>query len=161
MKKMLVFLFLGLGVSGRSQEEFSTFGLFIEGGGAGGYGSLNCELRFRMKDHFLFTRRLGLGTYKLSDFERKFNPELIVPLTFMVSYGKKQQVELGAGPSFSSYPMLDQMKKERAFLLSANFLLGYRYTTSKRFFYRVAFTPMYEQNKQFRPWFGLSFGKGL
>ncbi|MGV3630777.1 MAG: hypothetical protein ACO1O6_06210 [Bacteroidota bacterium] len=161
MRFVLIFLCCMLCFPGKAQEEFSHFTCFLEAGGAGGYGSVNGEIRFLMKDRFTFTARLGLGTYKLTDFERRLNPDIILPVTFLLAYGKKQQIELGAGPSFSSFPVLHQMEKQRDFLLSANFLLGYRYTTSKKFFYRVAFTPMYESNKQFRPWFGLSFGKGL
>jgi hypothetical protein len=142
-------------------QDSSRVSLFIEAGGAGGYGSLNGELDFLSYEKWTMSGRLGLSMYKLMDFERRFNPELIVPLTFSLRYGKKHQAELGVGPSFSSFPVLKQMEKQRAFLLSANFMLGYRYTTAKHFFYRLAFTPMYETNKSFRPWFGLAIGKRL
>lgn len=161
MKYTLIFLFCCMSFSWKAQEGFSHFTSFLEVGGAGGYGSVNGEIRFTVKEHFTFTGRLGLGTYMLTDFEGKFNPDLIIPVTFLFAYGEKQQVELGLGPSFSSFPVLEQMKKQRDFLCSANFLVGYRYTTSKKIFFRLAFTPMYEKNKNFRPWLGLSIGKGL
>lgn len=161
MKFAFLFLFCSMSFSWKAQEEFSRFTCFAEGGGAAGYGSVNGEIRFLMKDHFTFTGRLGLGTYQLVDFERRFNPDIIVPVTFLFAYGKKQQLELGLGPSFSSFPVLVQMKKQRDFMLSANFLLGYRYTGPGKFFYRLAFTPLYEPNKKFRLWLGISIGKGL
>lgn len=160
MRIVLLFLFCQLFTFLEAQDSTRRL-IFLEAGGTGGYGSLNIEGQLLIKPRMTFLARLGISTYKLRDFERKFNPDLILPLTFSFLYGRKHQLELGSGLAFSSFPVLKQLEKRREALFSMHAVLAYRYTGAAGFTYKLAFTPLFENHKPFRPWFGLSIGKIL
>lgn len=134
--------------------------ILIEAAGVGGYGGIHFEQQFSIKK-MNFSYRLGFGTYKLLDFERKFNPEIILPLTFSTYFGQKHRLELGFGCTYANYPISNLSDKSRTSALSAHGVLAYRLETKKNLIYKIAFTPMFEKEKHFRPWFGISFGKKI
>ncbi|MFN5417994.1 MAG: hypothetical protein ACK5B9_13125 [Flavobacteriia bacterium] len=158
----MIFLYLCsfYGINAQN-DSLKTKAVLIELGGLGGYASLNFEHKFFNKQKSNFSYRIAFGTYKWIDFEEKFNPELIFPLSFSYYYGKKHQIELGTGLTFVSIPVAEDFEKKRQNSISGHFILAYRLETNKNWIYKIAFTPMFEKEKGFRPWFGLSFGKKI
>lgn len=132
--------------------------ILLELGGNAGYGSLNFEYSFFQKNKIKLASRIGLGTYKIIDFEHKFNPDIIVPVNLALLYGQKNKLEFGLGFTFANHPLLILDNKTRKNSLAGNAVIGYRIETKKNFIFKFAFTPMFENEKIFRPWFGISIG---
>lgn len=132
--------------------------IFIEAGGVGGYGGVHFEQQFTFKK-VNFSYRFGLSTYKVLDFERKFNPEIIFPVTISTYFGQKHRLEIGIGYTYSNFPTSNLSSKSRQSAYALHGVLAYRLETQKNFIYKLAFTPMFEKEKHFRPWFGISIGK--
>lgn len=162
MKYLLCLLiFCKLFFVSAQKDSLKTKSVLIEFGGSGGYGSLQFEHKFfSLKKHQL-SYRIGFSTYKLIDFEQKFNPDLIFPLCLSYYFGTKHQVEIGTGLNFVSIPVLESFEKKRQNSISGHALIAYRIETHKNWIYKIAFTPLFEKEKTFRPWFGVSFGKKI
>lgn len=135
--------------------------VYIEALGMGGYGSVNYErlLFYQKKMHLGL--RLGIGTYRLRDFEMNFNPDLTVPFSIHAYYGKTHHIEIGAGQTFTSIVRASALDfaVERKSSLSSNFLLGYRYQKSSGgLLFRLNYSPIVSSNEAFKHWYGLSVG---
>ena len=133
---------------------------FIELLGNGGYASVNFE---RMVYHF---KRYsvgisgGLSTFKLKDFEREFNPDVIAPFGARLYYGGfHHKIFAGVGQTLTSISKLnvETFNPQRVYHLSANFMLGYRYDF-KRMLLQIAYTPIWSNYKQYYHWVGLAVG---
>lgn len=147
-----------------SQEkiENSKNNIFIEAGGPGGYGSINYEYLFDLNQKIKFSGRVGLGTYKIIDFKNSFNPDITMPLSVSCFYGGNHNLELGIGETFSSivYVNSPTFEVSRSTMLNTFFILGYRYQKEiNGLMFRIAYTPVLEQNVLFKNWLGISIGK--
>lgn len=159
-------LFLSLlckqtGAQPDSTAQTARNSFYIEAGGAGGYGSFNFENFFHQKNNITLNWRAGLFIYHMKDYAGRVNPDLIIPLGIGAFYGKSHHLEAGIGQIIS---MVAQNNNEdalshRSTHLSTSFLTGYRYQKKKGgLFFRVAYTPMIENNTHFRHWGGMSIG---
>ena len=138
--------------------------VYLEALGSGGYGSLNYEHIFLRKDMLSLHIRGGISTYRLRDFELKFNPDIIIPVSAGISYGKTHGVELGIGQAFSSVSEIDleRFAPGRKNRLSALGILAYRVIFRKpSIMLRFAYTPIWEFYKSWQHWGGVSFGYGF
>jgi hypothetical protein len=134
---------------------------FAEVAGAGGFGSVNYERKLIQKNKFKSSIRGGLGAYHVTDYEMKFNPDLLVPLTLFFYYGEKHHIDFGFGETISSmiYLDYDKMDKKRSYHLHTNFSLGYRYQKSTGgLFFKLNYTPFIEYNKNYKHWGSASLG---
>jgi hypothetical protein len=141
--------------------HIANHSIYLEIFGTGGFGSINYEYYFFQKKQLALAARVGLSTYHLKDFQNKFNPELIVPLTFKVLYGKKHKAEIGIGETFTStiHAAETNFKPERQLNAHTHFSVGYRYQPVKRgLIYGIAYTPILEFNHSLRHWGGASIG---
>ena len=154
-----------LKINAQDSLRISKNQLYLEGGGGGGYGSLNYErLLFNSKRNLKLGIRSGIGTYRIKDFKNKFNPDIIIPVSVNVYYGRIHHAELDFGQTLSSmvYANNTDLKIERRNSLNANFGAGYRYQKNERgIFLRMAYTPFLEQWIYFRHWWGISIGYSL
>jgi hypothetical protein len=135
--------------------------LFLEAGGLGGYGSLNYEKLILHKNQIMSTIRVGISTYRVVDFTNKFNPDVILPVTFNALYGQNHKIELGIGNTFSTIvrASLPDMKATRTLDFNTIFSFGYRFQKNTGgVMYRCAYTPILEFNEYLRHWLGISFG---
>lgn len=142
--------------------------IYLEAFGAGGYGSLNYERIIFQQKHKLPPNlkigvRLGLSTLHLRDFNDKFNPDIIVPITVNAVYGKTHHIEIGFGQTISNVTQTSaSFEIERKTTLSSNFTAGYRYQKSERgVIFRLNYSPIISSDKVYNSWFGLSIGYGF
>lgn len=135
--------------------------IYLEAGGAAGYGSLNFERILFHQHGFSLSGRIGCGTYRLKDYTTHFNPDVLVPLTIQACYGNDHKIECGAGQAITSTVQAARtdFKPERSIGLHTIFSIGYRYQKNTNgLFFRCAYTPVIEFNRYFRHWAGLSLG---
>jgi len=135
--------------------------VYLEVLGSGGYGSLNYEHIIPLEDKLGIQIRGGISTYRLRDFELKFNPDIIIPVSAGIIYGKRHSFEIGIGQTFSSVSEIDIEKfaPRRKSRLSALGVIGYRITfPGPAIMLRLAYTPIWEFYDNLKHWAGLSFG---
>jgi hypothetical protein len=135
--------------------------VYIEALGMGGYGSINYERLLYQKKKLHIGVRLGVGTYRLRDFETNLNPDVTIPFSINAYYGKTHHVELGVGQTFTSIVGASSVdvKVERQNTLSSNFTIGYRYQKSSRgMIFRINYSPIISSTQSFKHWYGLSIG---
>lgn len=142
--------------------------VYLEAFGAGGYGSLNYErIIFQQKQkltpNLKVGFRLGISTFHLKDFNNKFNPDVIIPLSVNAFYGKTHHIEIGFGQTISNVTQTNaSFDIERKTTLNSNFTAGYRYQKSERgMLFRLNYSPIISTNKVYNSWFGLSIGYGF
>ncbi len=135
--------------------------LYLEVGGAGGYGSVNYERVLLDQNRFMFTARLGLSSYHIKDFRNDFNPDILIPLALRGSYGANHKIELGIGQTVANIVHFDftENKPARKTDFHAFLSLGYRYQKSPGgIFFRFAYHQVFEFNEYLTHWAGVSFG---
>jgi len=159
----MLFFFLPLfTVKAQDRDRLSTkHAVYLEVLGGGGYGSLNYERFIPVKNGLRLNIRAGISTYRLRDFELKFNPDIILPFSAGIIYGKAHSMEIGLGQTYSSVSEIDieEFAPQRKERLSAFGIIGYRVTFRKpAIMLRIAYTPVWEFYDVLRHWAGLSFG---
>ncbi len=136
--------------------------IYLEGGGAGAYGSINYEYLFKTINHLKLSTRIGLSTYRLKDYTEKFNPDFIIPITLNVYYGIRHHIDLGLGPTITSivYANHETYQPQRRTLANnTNLFIGYRYQKEdNKVMFKIGYAPIIEQNHLFRNWYLLAFG---
>ncbi len=160
---LLIFLLLNKGsiIAQTDSSHVVNRSIYLEIGGIGGYGSINYEQSFFKMKQLTLAARVGITTYHINDFQNKFNPDLLFPLTFKISYGKKHKAEIGAGETFTFIVYADEanFKPERKLNTHTHFLIGYRYQPAKRgVMTGIAYTPILEFNRYIKHWAGVSIG---
>jgi hypothetical protein len=159
---LLIFFQSSLISYGQKKTEGYIYNhFFAEVAGIGGRFSVNYERKFLHTKNLRFFARLGLGSIHLKDFNNKLNPDLVIPLALVATYGKKHHLEWGFGQTFTNIVTtdFDDGTKGRQSSLSSHFLLGYRFQKKGRgLVYRLTYTPLIEYNKYFRHWGGFSIG---
>ncbi len=160
---VLIISFLIVGqLSAQTHESDSSKNfIYLEAGGIGGVGSINYERIFYNVKKLAFSARIGLGTYNIIDFTRKFNPDLFIPISLYGTWGNDHKIEVGIGETMSNvvHYSLTEHVPERSSEFHSNFTIGYRYQKKGgRFIFKCSYSPIIEKNKQYRHWGGISFG---
>ena len=135
--------------------------IFIEAGGFGGYGSINYEHLVKKINKFKFSTRIGLSTYHLNDFTNRFNPDIIIPISINVYYGTQHNIDFGLGQTITNIVYANNIDYQptRINNFNTNLSIGYRYQKETNgIVFKIAYSPVIENNKMFRHWFLLSFG---
>lgn len=134
--------------------------VYLELGGAGPYWSVNYELSFLQRETFAFTTRVGFSSMKIVDYRRKFNPDIIVPLTFSFIYGKRHCIEVLAGNTFSNRVLAtNYYESDREIRMNGNYGIFYRYRMERiPGIIRIGYNPIFEDYRTYRHWFALSLG---
>ncbi|CAH0994650.1 hypothetical protein EMA8858_00762 [Emticicia aquatica] len=169
---LLIILYCGFQDKSFSQintEKMVKNLIYLEAFGTGGYGSVNYErVLFHQKNKqypkLNVGLRVGVSTLHLRDFEGKFNPDLIFPVSINAFYGKIHHLEVGLGQTISNVVQTNTstFTIERKTTLSSNFTVGYRYQKNKRGpIFRLNYSPIISTNKVYNNWFGLSVGYGF
>ena len=160
----LIVLCLFLFYRAKSQVDervFSRNVLYLEFGGIGGLGSLNYERMVSLKGLFSIGLRVGGSTYKIRDYTRKFNPDIIIPVAVNGLFGKNHKLEVGLGQVFSNIVLANDLtgKPERVSKFHANFTVGYRYQKARGgLILRCGYMPLMESYRFYRHWAGASVG---
>ncbi len=158
---VLFFLSTETSYANQSRDTLLQNIIFLEAGGAAGYGSLNYERFFFQTHQSTVSIRLGLGTYRIKDYTNTINPDIIVPITLYGTFGRNHQLELGMGQTITSLVQANHtsFRKERKTHLNTHFSFGYRfYQKKKGLFFSCAYTPSIELNNPYRHWAGIAFG---
>ncbi|MBO6027044.1 MAG: hypothetical protein J6P73_07345 [Bacteroidales bacterium] len=168
MKPHWLFLFAALILpSSLHCQEGPKHHLFLEALGAAGYGSVNYEyeaisLGAESNRPWHLSLNGGLGTYHFLDYERRFNPDIIVPLGVNVSWGGKHRIKGGVGVIPCLIVMATPNGKQRSLNTSFNLRLGYQYSIitakGKGLTLGLYYTPMLEYFHYFRHWGGVQIG---
>ncbi|MBA4852466.1 hypothetical protein [Emticicia sp. BO119] len=135
--------------------------IYVEALGMGGYGSINYERFIYQQKKLHIGVRLGVGTYRLRDFETNLNPDITIPFALNAYYGKTHHAEVGIGQTFTSIVGASTVdfRVNRQNSLSSNFTVGYRYQKSNGgMMVRVNYSPIVSINQSFKHWYGLSVG---
>lgn len=126
--------------------------VYFEIAGSGGLGSINYEKLFYQKDNIGFTWRAGLS---IAPIDKNNGMGIVFPLMLNMLIGKSaHKLELGVGQG------LTITTKGSGFLL-ATAVIGYRYQSeTKKWFYRITYTPLisYLVDFQVQQWAGVSIG---
>lgn len=129
--------------------------VYIEIAGSGGLGSINYENLFLKKKSTEFSWRAGLS---LAPIDKNNGTGIVFPLMFNTLIGKNShKLELGLGQGIT-------VTTKGNFFALTTAAIGYRYQPeSKRWFYRVTYTPLisYLVDFQVQQWFGVSIGYTL
>lgn len=136
--------------------------MFLELGGAAGYGSVNYELLVKKLQKMKLSARVGLSSHKFRDFQNKFNPDIIVPISINTYFGYNHHIELGVGQVFSSIIYADKVNFEprRRNNLSTNISIGYRFQNeAPGTVFKIAYTPIIQNNRVFTNWFSAAIGQ--
>lgn len=153
MRKLLI-LFFFIPIVLQAQQN----NIYLELGGTS-IGSINYERYKSQEPNIDIGFRIGLGGFALYDFNLKFNPEYIIPLSINFLYGKKHKMELGLGQLTTSLVKLNQGNTERETNIYMMIYFGYRYEW-KRFFVRATCHPILT-DKNTKHWAGISIGYKL
>lgn len=135
--------------------------IFIEWGGSGGLGSINYEYLCKAMSKLKFSVRLGASTYQLYDFRNDFNPDIIIPASIHAYYGNNHHLEISLGQTFTSIVLAStsDYEPQRKSSLSANASIGYRFKKKdKAMVYKIAYSPIIENNTMYRHWFLFALG---
>jgi hypothetical protein len=133
----------------------------LEAFGTGGYGSINYERFVFLEDLPRIGLRIGLSTYRITDFTNEFNPDIIVPIGIIYLIGLVHYLEVGLGETISALVHADEdsWKPKRYIDFHTTASFGYRYQKStKGIVLRGFYSPILESNQYFRHWGGLSIG---
>jgi hypothetical protein len=165
MMKIVAFTFaLFLFVQTTSAQTDTTTSrhiLYAEGGGIGGYVSVNYENVFFSKGFFKLSARVGVGSYRMLDFQNQFNPDVIIPVALYGMVGKTHFAEIGFGQAIAStvHVNIENLQPDRRVNLHANFSVAYRFQRAKGgLFFRLSYSPLVEYYQTFRHWGGISVG---
>ena len=136
--------------------------IFIEFGGAAGYGSINYELLVKKIQKMKLSARIGLSSHKFKDFQNEFNPDIIVPISINTYYGCNHHIELGLGQVFTSIIYADKVNYEptRRNNFSTNISIGYRFQKEvPGTICKIAYTPIIQNNSISTHWFSAAVGQ--
>ena len=136
--------------------------MFLELGGAAGYGSVNYELLVKKLQKMKLSARVGLSSHKFRDFQNEFNPDIIVPISINTYYGNNHHIEFGLGQVFTSIIYADKVNYEpaRRNNLSTNFSIGYRFQKEvPGTICKIAYSPIIQNNSIFTHWFSIAVGQ--
>tara|TARA_B100000963_G_scaffold234207_1_gene204628 strand:- start:1935 stop:2438 length:504 start_codon:yes stop_codon:yes gene_type:complete len=136
--------------------------IFIELGGAAGYGSINYELLFKKIKKMKLSARVGLSSYKLKDFQNEFNPDIIVPISINTYYGYNHHIEFSFGQVFTSIIYSDKVNFEptRRNNFSTNLSIGYRFQKEvPGTICKIAYSPIIQTNSLLTHWFSVAIGQ--
>ena len=153
---LLLFLFIPFGFS-----QVSRYAATLEVGGYGGYGSLNIERNLDSLGKFGIIGRVGLSTYHLFDYQNRFNPDIIIPVSLHLGLGERRQFIGGIGASYSRMAEYQLAEKQGGSDHSIHFyaLIGYRiHPRRSKLFYSISATPIISFNHPIRLWGSLAFG---
>lgn len=135
------------------QNEFEKRkSIFFEIAGSGGVGSINYEKLFLRKKQTDFTWRLGLS---FAPIDKNNGMGIVFPLMINSLMGKNaHKLELGLGQGIT-------LTTKGNFFALTTAAVGYRcQPTTKKWFYRVTYTPLisYLVDFQIQHWGGISVG---
>ncbi|MGY8953280.1 MAG: hypothetical protein ACKVJP_07950, partial [Flavobacteriales bacterium] len=108
-----------------------------------------------------FGFRAGLGALSFRDFNYKINPDIVIPFGVNFIYGTKHRAELGIGQSLSNIVQANSEtgEGERITSFHATASIGYRFQKQNGgLFFRVVYSPIYENYQRLRHWGGVSLG---
>ena len=91
----------------------------------------------------------------------KINPDIIIPASIHAYYGNNHHLEISLGQTFTSIVLAgtSDYNPERKSSLSAHATIGYRYKKKdKAMVYKIAYSPIIENNTTFRHWFLFALG---
>jgi hypothetical protein len=134
------------------KDSYKRKSLFFEIAGSGGLGSFNYEKLFLKKNNTEFTWRAGLS---FAPIDKNNGTGIVFPLMINALIGKKShKLELGLGQGIT-------FTTKGSFFPLTTAAVGYRYQSeSKKWFYRVTYTPLisYLFDFQMQQWGGISIG---
>jgi len=135
--------------------------IYFEMGGAGGSHSMNYERVFKLIPKLDAAVRGGFGFDNLIDYSDNFNPNFVIPVMAILTYGNNHKIEAGVGQTYSSTieTEVSSGNPARMSSFSTTFHIGYRYQNpDKRILIRAGYTPYIEFNERFVHWAGVSIG---
>ena len=160
MRKGILIMGVLMGIGWNSLGQ-RGHGVVLDVGGIGGYGALSYEVVFWEKIPFEVSGKVGFSFYRWRDYERKWNPDLLFPVSVQTRWKWKQhQAVMGIGQTISSIVQADvDFEKERKFGWNGSVILGYGFQQlNSPWRFQLLYTPLWEHYNRWRHWGGLSVG---
>lgn len=159
MLKALLFILLVLPMQSKAQDSIKVNSVYIEVGGIGVYGSIGYERLFPVTSKWTLGGRVGLSTLNFIDFRGKFNPDLILPITASIYFGKTHQAEFGLANIFIGVNEFEDNEVHRNWSANGALIIGYRFNAKRNPIYAKCFySPMLIEYERLNHWGGLGIG---
>jgi hypothetical protein len=106
IEAIFIFILILLFMSDANAQEEKTYPkrnyISFEYLGPNGFGSVQYERIFIVRDQNRYFLKLGIGSFHIIDFSNKVNPDIIIPFSSGVSLKKKPEFLAAGGMIFSS-----------------------------------------------------------
>ena len=159
MLKLLISLLLLFPFLTKAQDSVKVNAVYIEAGGIGAYGSIGYERLFPISIKWQLGTRAGISTLNFVDFNDKFNPDLILPITISGYYGSKHQAEIGLANTITGINEFVNNDTKRNWSANGALIIGYRFNASRNpLFVKCFYSPMLIEYKRLIHWGGLAIG---
>ncbi len=135
--------------------------IYVEAGGVAGYMSLNYERILFLRDKSAISAKIGYSTYHLTDGNKKFNPDIILPVGVNYLFIHKPGFIIGAGQMYTG--ILKFNRESLSFQRENNFHTFFSAGITNMFFndrllLRITYTPVLENNQKYMHFLGVSIG---
>lgn len=158
MLKSLIFIILLIPVGAVAQDSTKMNAVYGEIGGTGVYGSVGYERFFSINDNWTVCTRIGLSTLKFFDFNGKFNPDIILPISAGILYGKRHQAEFSFTHIITGI-YEHESDPSKTWDSNGALTLGYRFNMKKiPLFTKVFYSPMLIRYETIVHWGGIGIG---
>ncbi len=146
---------------GQADSSSAQQAVVLEGGGLGGYWSINYERAFFEKNRIRLFGSIGISVVHVSNFEGKFDPSFSVPVVAGMLYGgPRHKLELGLSNTFISTVTSDrEFEARREMIHNGAMQIGYRYSNRARgMFYKINYAAVLVDYTYFVNWAGVGMG---
>lgn len=154
MKKafaIVFIIFITISIYGQNSGD-KRKSIYFELAGSGGLGSFNYEKHFLKKNITDFTWSAG---FSLAPIDKNNGTGIVFPIMAHALIGKNaHKLEFGIGQGIT-------ITTKGSFFALTTAAIGYRYQSeNKKWFYRIAYTPLisYLIDFQLQQWAGISIG---
>lgn len=159
MYKLLISMFLLFPFLTSAQDSVKVNAIYAEAGGIGAYGSIGYERLIPVSNKWSFGARVGISTLNFLDFNNKFNPDLILPITISAYYGNQHQAEFGLANTFTGINEYVNNNTKRNWSANGALIIGYRFNATRNpLFAKCFYSPMLIEYQRVNHWGGLAIG---
>ncbi len=135
----------------------SKQGVFVEGLGPGGYWSLNYQVEQGFA-HGNWEARIGLSSYKFTNPEGQFRPDLSLPFGFAYRWNKLDRVKIGGGITLNSIQEYHNGLLQRQLNLGTFAGVGIQFIRKQHWFAEINGYWLTTSNSFSNLWGGCSLG---
>lgn len=133
--------------------------LGFEAGGPAGLAAIHYEFSKQLNKQWQVGPTLSLGSFKVVDFQNRFNPDFIIPISLQSIYGsQKHRLVTALGLTASNIVYAKETGVQRNWQIAYFGRVAYRFhpSTSSKFAFQISYIPMINDDGYCRHWAGVS-----